>query len=167
MIIRSHFIDRRKCVRFRAKEGTLAQFYKPRIFKLGRPGIVKSAQIFDICLDGLAFQYIDQNMWTPDFNELSISKGADEIKINKVPFKAVSDFSMFRFRKSLFKRRCGVKFEKLAPSQKHQLHYFIMKHTIDNQSVDRRTGIERRELETFIYSDHEKRYRTERRRKRL
>jgi hypothetical protein len=165
MIIRSNFVDRRKCVRFKAKKGTLAEFYKPRIFKLGRPGIVKSAQIFDLCLDGLSFQYIDQNMWTSDFNELSISKGAYKIKIDKVPFKAIWDFSMSRLPSSLFKRRCGVKFDKLTPKQKHQLHYFIMTHTVDHQAVDRRSGLERRELETFIYSDHEKRYGIERRRK--
>jgi len=163
MIIKSNFVERRKSYRFKAKEGTFAEFHKSSIFRLGKSRIVKSAQIVDISFDGLAFQYIDHTMWTPNFNELSISKAIDGIKIEKIPFKALSDFSISRLPNSLLKRRCGVKFGALTPNQKNQLHYFIQDHTRSHQSVDRRTGKGRRQLEASKHGGLEKRNEIERR----
>lgn len=160
MIIRSNFADRRKHNRFKVNEGVLAEFYKPRLFKLGKSRIVKSAQIVDISLEGLSFQYTGRNMWPTDFNELTISNAAAEIKISVVPFKTISDFATSRLPNSKFSRRCGVKFGKLRPIQKDQLHYFIQDHT---HPTDRRTGKDRRHLDPSKYSSLEKRNKIERR----
>jgi len=147
MIVKSNFVERRKHNRVIIKEGAFVEFYKPRLFKLGKPRIVKSASIIDISKGGLAFQYIDRNMWPLDFFELSISKTADKIKIAEVQFKAVSDFSISQLSNSKFTRRRGVKFEKLTPTQQSQLSQLIQ-----NQKIgDRRSGFERRQ---FSYSAH-------------
>ena len=118
MFIRSNFAERRKYNRFKVAEGAFAKFHKPRLFKLIKPRIVKSAPIIDISLEGLAFQYTDRTMWSPNFNELSISKAAVDVKIDNVPFKTISDFLASRFSDSTLIRRCGVKFGKLTPSEK-------------------------------------------------
>ncbi len=125
MTIKSNIIERRKQHRFKVKEGAFAEFHKPRFFKLGKSRMVKSAPIINISIEGLAFEYTDGDMWSPEFNELSISKTADDIQIEKVPFKAISDFLTSRPSDSMFIRRCGVKFGDLTPTQKDQLHRFI------------------------------------------
>ncbi len=147
MITKKHFVERRRMKRFKVKEGTFAEFHKPRLFKLGKSRIIKSIPIIDISLKGLAFQYTDRNMWSPNFNELSISRIADEVKIDKVPYKAVSDYSISNVANSTFLRRCSVKFGELTPAQKSQLNHFIQNHTIGN----RRSGSERRQ---FSYAAH-------------
>jgi hypothetical protein len=139
MMIRSNFVERRKNNRFKAKKGPLVEFLKPRLFNLGKPRIVKTASIVDISKEGLSFEYVDKNMWSLDFNELYIGDSIDEIKIEKVPFKVVSDFSISRIQNSTFLRRCGVKFGELTAEQKAQLHYFILDHAISDHPIDRRT----------------------------
>jgi hypothetical protein len=167
MIIRSNFFERRKQHRFKVKEGAFVDFYKPRFFKLGKSGLVKSASIIDLGAGGLTFQYISRNMWTPDLHQLSIVKTSDKIKINRVPFRAVSDFSISRVVGSMFLRRCGVKFGELTPDQKYQLHYFIQDHTIYNHPVDRRTGKDRRKFAASAQDSPEKRKGIERRKRLL
>lgn len=147
MITKKHFVEQRRMKRFKVKEGAFVEFHKPRLFKLGKSRIIESAPIIDISLKGLAFQYTDRNMWTPNFNALSISRIADEVKIDKVPYKAVSDFPISNVANSIFLRRCSVKFLGLAPTQKSQLNHFIQNHTIGN----RRSGSERRQ---FSCADH-------------
>jgi len=61
MFIRSNFAERRKYNRFKVAEGAFAKFHKPRLFKLIKPRIVKSAPIIDISLEGLAFQYNERD----------------------------------------------------------------------------------------------------------
>lgn len=160
MIIRSNFVERRKQYRFKVNEGALAEFHKPRLFRLGKSRVVKSAQILDISLEGLSFRYADRNMWPTDFNALTISVAAAEIKIGVVPFKTISDFATSRLSNSRFSRRCGVKFGELRPIQKDQLHYFIQGYT---HPTDRRTGKDRRRLDASEYINLEKRTRIERR----
>ena len=132
MISKKDFVERRKQLRVKIKEGAFVEFHKPRLFNLGKPRIIKSFSIIDMSLNGLAFQYADRNMWSYDFNQLSISKTISKTddKIEKVPFKAVSDFSVSRLANSRFIRRCGVKFGKLTLAQKSQLVSFIRNHAI-------------------------------------
>lgn len=130
MIVKSNFVEQRKHNRIIIKEGAFVEFYKPRLFKLGKPRIVKSASIIDISKGGLAFQYIDRDMWPLDFFEFSISKTDDKIKIDDVQFKAVSDFSVSRLSNSKFTRRRSVKFEKLTSTQKTLLFQLIQNQTI-------------------------------------
>jgi hypothetical protein len=106
-------------------------------------------------------------MWSPEYNKLSISKTPDEIKIDKVPFKAVSDFSESRLPNAKFLRRCGIKFGELTPNQKNQLYYFIQEHTSTNHPMDRRTGKDRRRSDASEISNLERRDKVERRKRLL
>ena len=141
------FVELRRHTRAKIKGEAFVGFTKPRLFKLGKPRIAYSAAIIDISGGGLAFEYTGHHMLSPDFYKLSISTTADKIKIDEVPFKAVSDFPISRLSKSKFIRRRGVKFGELTPNKIFQLDAFIKNHTI----VDTRTGIERRQ---FSYSNH-------------
>ena len=163
MMSRKSFVERRKSNRFEVQEGFWAEFHKPRLFGWGKTRIAKAAKIVDISIEGLAFQYEDRNMWSPDFNTLSISKTMGDLKIDNIPFKALSDFSLTRLSGAVPLRRCGAKFGELTPNQKNKLYYFIQNHTKNNPPKDRR-GIEsRRRLDAFGYSEIERRAGVERR----
>jgi hypothetical protein len=144
MIIKSNFAERRKHHRFKVKDGALAEFYKPSLFKLREPRIAKSAPILELSGGGLTFQYISRDLWTPNLNELSISKPDNKLKIGKLPFRTITDFSISRTENAMSLRRCGVKFEELTSTLKYQLHYFIQNHTINNRPIDRRSRKNRR-----------------------
>ncbi len=102
MITSKDSVERRKHDRVKIKEDAFVELYKPRLIKLGKPRVAKYASIVDISLGGLAFQYTDRNMWTADFNALSTAKTAEKIKIDRVPFIAVSDFLTSRISDSTF-----------------------------------------------------------------
>jgi len=167
LIVRSNYIERRQDIRFKLNEGIFAQFYKSLLVKLGISRRVKSAPVIDLGVGGLTFQYISRNMWTLDFDELSISKHLDKAKIITLPFIAVSDFPISRLPDKKFLRRCGVKFGELTLDQKYLLHYLIQDYKISNYPVDRRTGKDRRRLEVFKPADAGNRNGVERRKRRL
>ena len=158
MIAKGNSVERRKHDRVKVKEDAIVELYKPRLFKLGKPRIVKSAPIVDISLGGLAFQYTDRSMWTADFNALSIARTSEKIKIDSLPFIAVSDFLRSSISDSTFTRRRGVKFGELTSTQKSQLANFIQNQTV----IDRRSGFERRQ---FSYSVHSPERRSGKRRR--
>jgi len=129
-IERKRLIERRRPGRFKAKEGVVVEFSKPRFFNLLKPRVVKSAHIIDISNEGLAFEYEGRKMWTTDFKELSISVSGDDEKIDSVPFKIISDRKIANFSESVYGRRCGVQFGQLAAHHRSQIHHFIKNHTI-------------------------------------
>ena len=65
------FIERRKHKSFGAKEGTLAEFHKTRLLKIGKPRLARSVQITDISFGGIGFQYTDRDMWPINFDTLN------------------------------------------------------------------------------------------------
>lgn len=167
MLVRSNFVERRKHHRFKVKDHAVALFHKPRFFKFGKSRVANSAQIVDLSLGGLSFQYTASNMWTPDFNELSITNNSDEIKVANISFTPVSDFSISRVADNLLLRRCGVRFGELTPSQKNQLHAFIQNHTLTHFPRDRRSGKDRRSSEHQSHDDADRRKGLDRRKKLL
>jgi hypothetical protein len=122
--------EKRKHSRFKVKKGTVVEFYKPRLFNLGKPRVFKSAPIIDISLGGLAFQYIDKETWLQKVKELSVSNPSDEIQIDHLPYEVISDFMISTLPDDTFIRRCSIKFENVPPGQKFQLDNFIQYHTI-------------------------------------
>ncbi|MBW1903425.1 MAG: hypothetical protein JRJ20_17640 [Deltaproteobacteria bacterium] len=161
------FVERRKHKRFRAEEGTLAEFHKTRFFKIGKPRLVKSIPISDISSGGIGFQYSARDMWPIKFDTLTISNAPDEIRIDNVPFKTVSDFPISRPVSSKSMRRCGVKFGELTSIQKSDLSALIQKHTISNHVIDRRTAADPRKFDGPGYNDLGKRKERERRKIKL
>lgn len=134
---REDLIERRKHKRFKVKEGAFVGFTKPCFLKLDKPLTFEHAALVDISRGGLAFKYVDCEMQSDDFNALTISKGENEIKIDKVPFEVISDFTLSKIPSSKSLRRCGVKFGNLTSSQKSSLYSFIHTHTISDYTMDR------------------------------
>ena len=60
IISKKDFVERRKQLRVKIKEGAFVELHKPRLFNLGKPRIIKSFSIIDISVNGLAFQYADR-----------------------------------------------------------------------------------------------------------
>jgi hypothetical protein len=116
------------------KEGVFVEFYKPYLFNLGSPRIVKNSQITEISNGGLGFKYVDHKMWSLDLNELNISDNINEIKIDKIPFKILRDFPISKLPNSKYLRKCGVKFGVLTSDQKSSLYSLIHTHTISNHT---------------------------------
>ncbi len=130
-----NIIEKRKKDRFRAEKGAVVEFSKPRFFNLGKPRVIRSAPIVDISKGGLAFEYRDQKMWSVDFDNLSIALPENEVRIDRVPIKIISDKTVGDSVSTVNSRRCGVKFSQLSIEQKSQLLYFINHHTRERQPV--------------------------------
>lgn len=158
-----NIIERRKHNRFGVEDGVTVEFLKPRFFKLGKPRVIKSARMIDISLEGLAFEYVDQNMWSPNFNELSIKKVSGATKLDRLPFKALSDFSTYKLPNAMQVRRCGAKFGQLTQGQQKRLRYFIQDHAISSYLAERRSGEDRRRLNVIRYDVLDRREGAERR----
>ncbi len=152
MVKRKEHIEMRKWHRFNVKEGAIVEFRKPRLFKFLKHRLVKFAPIIDISRGGLAFQYIDDKMWTDAFHMLAIKRTSEEFEIDNIPIRIVSDRAITSLSAAMFIRRCGIKFEELAPFQKSQIDSFISLHTLD-----RHFGKERREPNNQPYRGIERR----------
>ena len=159
MVNSKYFAELRKQGRFRIREGIIVAFQKPRLFKIGRPRIVKTASIIDINRKGLAFHYISHKMWPADFNKLAILQTTDEIEIDNVPYEVVSDFKASGFTKSKPIRKCGVKFGELTINQTILLNHLLLSYT----SMIKRPGNGRRIYDNPQYNGIERRAGSERR----
>jgi len=134
---KKYVTEKRKWARYRVNEGAFVKFTKPRFFKFTKPRMVKLAPILDICDGGLAFQYEGQSMWSIDSNEMSISLPDDQMKIENVPFKIISDHKVYGISDSRDYRRCGVQFEQLTSDQKHQIDTFMHNHAMEPSTSPR------------------------------
>lgn len=137
---KNDFIEKRKHKRFEVTGEAFVEFYKSRFFKFVKPRLVKYGRIINISEGGLACTYVDHKMWSMDFNELTISDYNNEIKIDKVPFKILRDFSQSKLPDSKYLRKCGIKFGELTSDQKSTLYSFIHAHAASNHTMDRRSG---------------------------
>lgn len=99
--------------------------YKPSLFNLGKPVMVKLGPIKDIGMQGLAVQYVDQKNLLRNVGELSIVIPDDQIIVDKIKFEAVTDFEVANLPDSRKIRTLCVHFHKLLPMQKIQLERFI------------------------------------------
>lgn len=160
---KKNFVEKRNHKRFEVKEGAFVEFYKPRLFNLGRPRLVKYAQIINISEGGLGFVYVDRKMWLLDSQELTISDYNNEIKIDKVPFKILRDFPQSKLIGSKSLRKCGVKFGELTSDQKSKLYSFIHATTASKHTMDRRFGKDRRQIDAPHHDVSNKRSSIERR----
>ena len=132
--MKAHFftdlIDLRKHKRFKVKDGAFVDFNKPRFFKLGKPRLIKFGAIINISEGGLAVQYIDERMWSNSFKEFSISVLYEDFRVEKIPFKTISDFKIAVLNYSMKIRKRCIQFGKLTLAQKLKLDHFIQNYTI-------------------------------------
>jgi hypothetical protein len=115
------FAEKRKWPRYRVGAGAFVEFTKPRFFNLRKPGNGKLAPILDISTGGLAFQYESPAMWAIGSHRMSISIPDDQMIIEYVPFKVISDHKRYKIDRSREFRRCGVAFDRLTADHKIQI----------------------------------------------
>lgn len=119
-------LEKRKYHRYLAREGAIVAL-KPHARILG--------QMIDISLGGLAFRYIESNQKPDNPTDLIILVAQDRFRLDKIPFKTVSDqeiantvsFSSIRMR------RRNVEFGNLSIIQESAVKDFIINHTITSR----------------------------------
>ncbi len=117
--------ERRRYHRHKIKAGAVAEFCRKRFFNFVKPQVVRSAAIVDISTHGLSFEYEGKQMWSTDFNELSISLADSSKRIAEIPFHIVSDRTVTSSEATRAMRRCGVKFNGIAPEHRLQIETMI------------------------------------------
>ncbi len=125
MTKRGGFAERRQHKRFRVHDGVFAVL-RPRSDILGQV-IDIVGQIVDVSKGGLMFCYIASENRSHEPFELDIVLAGDSFRLDKIPFKAVSDMDMpdpLSLTPTTMRRQ-GVQFRALTHDQKAQLEHFI------------------------------------------
>ena len=118
------FVDRRSHKRFKAEDGAFAVLRNHR-HKLG--------PILDISKRGLSLKYISDRDRQNEETALDIFVIGQDVLIQKIPFKTVSDFEIEQdipFSHIRMKRR-GVQFGQLQHFQEVGLENFLRYHTLN------------------------------------
>jgi hypothetical protein len=111
--------------RYALKCGAVVMIYRPSLFKLGKPVMVKLGPIKDISMRGLAVQYVDHKNLLRDVEELSIALPDGRVVVEKLRFRPVVDFEVVELPKTGKIRNLCVNFTNILPMQKIQLERFI------------------------------------------
>ncbi|MGD9023088.1 MAG: PilZ domain-containing protein [Deltaproteobacteria bacterium] len=117
MTIGKNVVDRRKHKRIRTQRA---------IFVALRPNYVKTGQVVDLSMAGLAFQYNADSEPPDTSSELDIVSADPDFYLSGMPFQIISDLEMdgVPFR-SVRKRRCGLRFGDLTAEQVSNLEFLI------------------------------------------
>lgn len=115
------FGDRRKCKRYKVKEGAYTINSK------------KTGMIVDIGMNGLSFRYVDRKRWPDSSQELDIVLGDYDFYLSRIPYEVVTDvITTTDIPDSTFiVKLCGVKFGDLSDIQLMKLKSFIEHNTIE------------------------------------
>ncbi len=107
--------ERRQFVRFRPKGGTMAV----NQHALG--------PVINISMGGLSFQYMGENSAKPISDILGIFLGSDNILIDRIPTKIITDKLLSHGSTFLptSTRQRSIQFTQLSKSQQDDLEYFI------------------------------------------
>ena len=122
--------DRRKDTR----ERKFARFWTKggAFVKLQNDSREDVGQLIDISKSGLALLYTPKEEGLPNYSELGIFLFGDNLFIDQIPFRTVSDIELANeipFSTVTY-RRNGVQFEELTPHQTAKLYYFLLNHTL-------------------------------------
>jgi len=113
--------ERRKLKRFQVQIGA---------FVILRPSDTGVGRLIDISTDGLTLEYISTQEPKIQPTRLEIFVADSPFRLYEVPCETITDLVTNETDEgSLSKRRRGIKFGKLSPSQSAQLEYFILHHT--------------------------------------
>ncbi len=128
------WVEKRKYDRYPAREGAIVAL-KPHDRMLG--------QMIDISLGGLAFRYIEGEEKSGQPIELIILVANHSFRLDKVPFRTVSDQEITNdiSFSSIKMRRRSVEFGNLSIIQKSAVKYFIMNHTALSKKQQDQTQI--------------------------
>ena len=125
---------------------------KTRFIEIGKPKLVEFGPIVDISMGGLAVQYLDNKSRVFESEELAISTTSDDIKVEAIPFKTLSDKEVSRIPGGKTIRNRCVEFGRLSAYQTYQLESFIKQNAAEINR-DRRTGDERRQYDDPRFED--------------
>jgi len=123
--------SKRRWKRYELKNGAFVMIPKSSLLKLGKTVMVKLGPIKDIGMRGLAVQYVDQKNILRKVDELSIALPDGRILVDKIKFRAVTDFEVAELPNSRKIRTLCVYFTNLLPMQKIQLERFIDEHATE------------------------------------
>ena len=114
--------ERRKFRRLQAQENTFA-LLRGQVSKLGR--------VIDISNGGLAFRYVSIGEHLKGAFELDLVSPKDDVRLNGLPVKVVSNFERQSKTPSgqIRLRRVGVQFRELTQYQMSQLQHFMGNYT--------------------------------------
>lgn len=145
MAKRKGFADRRQHRRFQVHDGAFAVL-RPRSDIWGQV-IDIVGQIVDISQGGLMFRYIAGENRSHEPFKLDIVLAGDSFRLDKIPFKAVSDMDMtdpLTFGPTTMRRQ-SVQFGALTYDQKAQLQYFIQNHAKSTVRLEYSAPIKKQE----------------------
>jgi len=159
---------RRKWKRFKAKVPAMVLVHKPRLIEIGGPRLIELGPLVDISMGGLAVQYIADKKRQPDGSHIAVAVSGDDLSIEPVPFKTISDkvVAVLPNERQIHSR--SVQFGNLSTYQAFQLEAFIAKHTAE-MVRERRCGQDRRQADDPRFEDpsfrlqHERRFSPDRR----
>ena len=152
MISKKSLASRRKWKRFRVKGGALVMFHGTRLIKLGKSRLIKLGPVIDISMGGLAVQYIETSERLRDYSEISIIIPPNDIKLEEIPVKIVTDIEIAELPDSRKIRNRCFHFGKLTPYQVFQLESFIKNHVFE-LLTDRRGDADRRKFNDPRFGD--------------
>ena len=113
--------ERRKLRRFQVQTGA---------FVILRPSDTGVGRLIDISTDGLTLEYITTREPKVQPTILEIFVADSPFRLYEIPCRTITDLVTGETDDgSVSKRRRGIKFGKLTPSQLAQLEYFISHHT--------------------------------------
>jgi len=145
-------VRRRKWKRFKVKGSGIVLLRKTRLLEFGKPKLVEFGPIVDISMGGLAVQYMEDKNRTFDSDELAISATVDDVKVDPIPFKTISDKEVSHIPGGKAIRNRCVEFGKLNTYQAYQLESYIQENTAEIHR-DRRISAERRQYEDPRFAD--------------
>lgn len=132
MPVKKKSVDsKRRWKRYEIKNGAFVMIYRPSLLKLGKSAMVKLGPIKDIGMRGLAVQYVDQKNLMRHVDELSIALPDGRIVVDRIKFRAVTDFQIAELPNARKIRTLCVYFTNLLPLQKIQLERFIDEYAVE------------------------------------
>jgi len=97
-----------------------------------KPSDTGVGRLIDISIDGLTLDYITTQKPEIQPTELEIFVNNTPFRLYEIPCKTITDFATFEAHDgSLSKRRRGIQFGKLTPTQRAQIEYFIQNYTVE------------------------------------
>lgn len=153
---------RRKWKRYKIKGGAIVFIHKPRLIEIGKPKLIKLGPVIDISMGGLAVQFVKTKTRLTDSETVSISIPATSVNLGPLNYKIISERTIASLPNGKFIYNRCLEFTNLTSIQKLQLETFIRKHTF-NILKDRRSGKDRRQLDSNIDYPDDRRSGLERR----
>lgn len=114
-------MERRKFTRFKVQNNAYAAL---------RGNYTKVGKIYDISLNGLAFRYLSEKVFSETFNRVDIFLSDNGFHLSGLPCKVVCDEKEGVYISPMITPyRCALKFEGLNEEQKNKLEFFLNNHT--------------------------------------